>query len=96
MQLCIKNTFEINIFYNGKSWEPYNCSDFILSWTRLEIRERYYINGIPLYFNASVAKRLWIRPLKWLLQEVPTFRDFWYQEESRNAGNHEIRGLFLV
>ena len=66
-QLCIKNTFGINIFYNAKLCEPYNCSYFILSRTRLKIRERYYINGIPLYFNASAAEKLWIRPLKWSL-----------------------------
>ena len=75
MQLCIKNTFEINIFYNDKSWEPYNCSDFILSWTRLEIRERYYINGIPLYFNASAGERLWLRPLGCLLNNHIYFQN---------------------
>ena len=31
-----------------------------------------------------------------VLQEVPAIRDFWYQEESLNAGNPEIRGLFSV
>ena len=29
-------------------------------------------------------------------QEVPTFRDFWFQSAIMKCGDHEFRGLFLV
>ena len=30
------------------------------------------------------------------IQEVPTFRDFWYRMVILKCGDHEFRGLFLV
>ena len=41
--------------------------------------------------------------LSWLIQnilmaiqEVPAFRDFWFQRVIMKCGDHEFRGLFLV
>ena len=31
-----------------------------------------------------------------LIQEVPAFRDFWYQMVILKCGDHELQGLFLV
>ena len=36
------------------------------------------------------------RKFYYILQGVPAFRDFWYQEGFTKFKNHEFRGLFLV
>ena len=50
-----------------------------------------------MFFDFLIYHRFKGRTLiKYLIQEVPAFCDFWFQTVIMKCGDHEFRGLFLV
>ena len=54
------------------------------------------IHKLTIYLEVRFQTPTITYAMFFMLQEVPTFRDFWYQRLIMKFGDHEFRGPFLV